>query len=458
MFRFPSISVLLLAAMPSLAESSRPGSSFAAMADAPDLILWNGQRLAEAKAAHASGGGEFQKAIRALLGEADGAQGRKPPTVMDKVKSPPSGDKHDYVSQALYWWPDPSKADGLPYIQKDGQANPETKNWQDRENLGDMSRAVGVLALAYYLTGKAAYATACGGYLRAWFLAPATRMNPHLDYAQFIPGLNNGRGTGLIETRDLTVIPDALILLEGSSALSAQERAGMKEWFAEYFRWFRDSKNGKEESAARNNHGTFYDLQAIAFARVAGLADTARALALASRERRIAEQIEPDGSMPEELKRTQALHYVAFNLGALFNLAFMAEKCGVPFWSHATADGRSLRKAMDWAKPYFLGEKPWTWQQIEPFNGHEALLAFFQAADGFADEGFWRNASQVKGLEAAADWGWLIYHFTGPSVGLIPVPVPDALRHSPSSFAHSRPAFDGLGRRHGWGRGRIAFR
>ena len=46
-------------------------------------------------------------------------------TVMHKKQVPPSGDKHDYMSIGSYWWPDPSKPNGLPYIRKDGERNPE---------------------------------------------------------------------------------------------------------------------------------------------------------------------------------------------------------------------------------------------------------------------------------------------------------------------------------------------
>ena len=216
------------------------------------------------------------------------------------------------------------------------------------------------------------------------------------------------------------MVPDALVLLDGSTALSVSERAGLKAWFAAYFRWFRDSANGKEEAAAKNNHGTFYDIQAISFARFIGLADTAAALALASRTRRIAEQIEPDGSMPEELKRTKALHYVAFNLWALFDLAAVGGKSGVDIWNHQTSDGRSLRRAMEWAKPYFLGDKPWTWQQIEPFNYHEAMVDFLQASQGFHDKVYYQDAARVKGADLAGDIGFLLYHPDSPS-GIRPV-------------------------------------
>lgn len=35
-------------------------------------------------------------------------------TVVNKAVLPPSGDKHDYMSMAPYWWPDETKPDGLP--------------------------------------------------------------------------------------------------------------------------------------------------------------------------------------------------------------------------------------------------------------------------------------------------------------------------------------------------------
>lgn len=68
-----------------------------------------------------------------------------------------SGDKHDYMSMGPYWWPDPSKPDGLPYIRKDGQRNPELDKL-DRNKLGDMSKAVTTLGLAYYFSGDEKYA------------------------------------------------------------------------------------------------------------------------------------------------------------------------------------------------------------------------------------------------------------------------------------------------------------
>ncbi len=80
-------------------------------------------------------------------------------SVMDKTITPPSGDRHDYMSQAPYWWPDPAKSDGKPYVRKDGKRNPEISKITDRDDLGRLGGAVTTLGLAYAYTGRAEYAT-----------------------------------------------------------------------------------------------------------------------------------------------------------------------------------------------------------------------------------------------------------------------------------------------------------
>ena len=50
-----------------------------------------------------------QDIVAAAVAEADRAMSEGPFSVMDKPVTPPSGDKHDYMSQAPYFWPDPSK-------------------------------------------------------------------------------------------------------------------------------------------------------------------------------------------------------------------------------------------------------------------------------------------------------------------------------------------------------------
>jgi hypothetical protein len=86
-----------------------------------------------------------------------------------------------------------------------------------------MAKTVETLALAYYFTGKEAYAEHAACCLRAWFLDPATRMNPNLTFAQGVPGVNTGRGAGIIDGRNIADAADAAGLLAGSPAWTQKD-------------------------------------------------------------------------------------------------------------------------------------------------------------------------------------------------------------------------------------------
>src|SRR5438445_13657831 len=116
-------------------------------------------------------------ALEQLRKDADEALLQKSLSVLNKSMSPPSGDKHDYMSLAPYWWPDPNKPNGLPYIRRDGETNPEIEQVQDHKNFGTLMSTSHTLALAYYLFRDQRYASHATELLRGWFLDPATRMN-----------------------------------------------------------------------------------------------------------------------------------------------------------------------------------------------------------------------------------------------------------------------------------------
>src|SRR5215469_4041094 len=65
----------------------------------PKLIYADPHVLAKAKANYLAGNQFYTPVIRHLLDEAEKALRSKPVCVMDKRRVPPSGDKHDYVSQ-----------------------------------------------------------------------------------------------------------------------------------------------------------------------------------------------------------------------------------------------------------------------------------------------------------------------------------------------------------------------
>jgi hypothetical protein len=345
--------------------------------------------LEKAKALVAAGHESAAKALKKLIADADKALAVVPPSVMRKTKVPPSGDKHDYMSIAPYFWPDPATKDGLPYVRKDGKVNPESR--EDASNDTLRARLVGssveTLALAYHFTGEQKYAEHAAKILRAWFLDPATKMTPHFRFAQAIPGVNDGRGTGILEARGLADAADAAALLHGSKHWSAADQQALLAWAAAYFEWLTTSKNGLDERAAKNNHGTWYDVQAVKWALVLGRKDKAKELCVAAGPGRIGVQVEPDGKQPLELVRTASFSYSCFNLLALTRLADLSEHAGVDLWRYKTTDGRSIRTALDFLVPY-LGKnpKPWTMQQIHESKPDEVFPVLRAAALAYGDE------------------------------------------------------------------------
>jgi hypothetical protein len=367
-----------------------------APAERPASLLLDRAYIAEARARGEKGDAAIRTAIAALQEDAAKALAIAPMSVMDKAMTPPSGDKHDYVSQAPYWWPDPSKPDGLPYIRKDGQRNPEISRITDRDNLGRLGDAVRTLSFAYACTGRQDYAAHAARLLRTWFLDPATRMNPHLQFGQYIPGINQGRGIGIIETRNLPELLDAVLLLAGSPAWTQADEDGLQAWMRAYLTWLVDSPHGREESKNGNNHETWYDVQVAGLALYTGQVEVARRTLEGARAR-IASQIEPDGRQPRELERTQSWHYSGFNLAAFMDLAALGRHVGVDLRQYRTPDGRSIRQALDFLVPYAAGERTWAFDQITPFSASTLHPLLRRAAAAWKEPTYRALASKVGG-------------------------------------------------------------
>ncbi|HEY4381873.1 MAG TPA: alginate lyase family protein [Acidobacteriaceae bacterium] len=357
----------------------------------------NAKQLADIKSAK-PGDPYRSRVVTAATAAAVKAMADGPYSVMQKAVVPPSGDKHDYMSQAPYFWADPAKPNGLPYIRRDGERNPELKKISDHDNLGRMGEDARNLALAYYLTGNSDYADHAALLLRTWFLDPATRMNPNLEFGQGIPGINTGRGIGLIETRSFMPALDAVGLLAGSKAWSSADQEGMKRWIGQFLNWIRTSSKGKDEDAAKNNHGTWYDLQVTDYALFLGDGQLAVDTLNRVKTRRIAVQIETDGRQPLELARTNAFSYSIGNLDGLMQLAVLGQEVGIDLWHFKAAGGGSIRGALDFLVPFSVGTKAWSYQQIGGFHG-DALLRQLQRAEVQFGDPHYAEAIQQLGKD-----------------------------------------------------------
>jgi len=367
--------------------------------NAPRVFLLDAKYLLEARKHIQAGDKTLKPALMSLERDAREALKAGPYSVMSKDRLPPSGDKHDFMSQAPYFWPDTNAPDGRPYVRRDGERNPEIYNLSDRRNLGRMIGAVETLAIAYFFTTNEAYAEKAAALLRAWFLDPATRMNPNFEYAQAVPGANTGRGTGLIETAGLTSLVDGVGLLADSQAWTKSDQAGLQDWFSHFLQWMEESKNGRAEAAAKNNHGSYYDLQVVCYSLFLGKTNQARHILEEVKQKRISRQIEPDGRQPLELERTRAWSYSIFNLRALFSLATVGERAGVDLWNFETPDGRSIHKALDFLLPFALKEKKWPYRQLGQFPAQDLFPLIRKAAVRYPERDYKSLLSKIRPLD-----------------------------------------------------------
>ena len=352
---------------------------------APNTLVLDGEILAQNAAAGRSKPDKVE-ALKQLTQKADAiVQAGKLYSVMQKTQTPPSGDKHDYISQGPYWWPDPKKPDGKPYIRKDGQVNPEYYGFTDHEYMSTLTRETEQLALAYYFTRDEKYARHATRLLQTWFLDESTRMNPHLNYGQGIPGKTEGRGIGIIDSRSLYKVIDAAIILQESKSWTEKDHAALKGWFSKYLTWLTESPIGLDEADEHNNHGTYYDVQVIAAALFVGREDLAKKQTEVVKSR-LASQLEADGSQPHELARTLSWNYTNMNLYGFVVLARLAEHLGVDLWNHQTPDGKSIRQAIDWLVPYAKGGKEWTHTQLKERTFDNTREIFAVAARKYQDK------------------------------------------------------------------------
>lgn len=343
--------------MPAAAKAQCAGSEgYAAQFDGRRTFLWQPAMLAAAKARL-----ESDPALMAeLRRRADAALAVGPFSVTDKTQAPPSGDRHDYRSLAPYWWPSAGKRNSEPYERRDGRINPERGGDAfDLARLQAFSDTVRLLALAHYHTGDARYAERAAVLIRAWFVDPATRMNPNMSFAQGIPGRVAGRAEGIIDASRLVPVVEAIGLLEPSGTLTAIDREALRDWFGALVRWMATSPNGRAERAKTNNHGIYYDMLIAQFALFAGLDEVAAAVTWLVGSRRIETQFAPDGTLPEELKRTRSWHYTLWTLVATARLAQMGRCVGVDIAAYRGDAGSTLPGALDAAAAIVDPERDW---------------------------------------------------------------------------------------------------
>jgi hypothetical protein len=291
---------------------------------------------------------------------------QEPVTITSFPAKRSAGGLHDFYSQADYFWPNPKDPNG-PYINRDGQSNPENFD-EHRKTMVALSMRMPALTAAWLLTGDSRYGKRAGDYLRAWFVTPATRMNPNLEYAQAVQGVSTGRSIGIIDTLHLVEVARAAGFL-APHLLNARDSAAVKDWFARYLDWLCNRERGKAERDTKNNHAMCWALQAAEFARLTGNDVVRQEVYHRYREILLPDQMAVDGSFPRELARTKPYSYSIFNFDVMAGLCQSLKGLAPDPLAFQLADGRGLARAAQFIYPYIKDKSSWKWaKDVEHFD------------------------------------------------------------------------------------------
>ena len=290
----------------------------------------------------------------------------KPQTITSFPSAKSPGGLRDFYSQADYFWPDPQNPDG-PYRERDGQSNPDNFLGH-RKAMIALSMQMPALTAAWLLTKNRRYGERATEHLRAWFVDPATRMNPNLEYAQGVTRGVTGRSYGIIDTLHLVEVARAATVLQGKF-LNEDENATVKDWFRSYLEWMNTSKKGMTERDASNNHATCWALQAAEFARLSGAEDMRDDLRDRFKTVILPKQMGADGSFPLELKRTKPYSYSIFNLDVMAGLCQSLSREGDDLFRFTLSDGRGICKGQAFLFPFLEDKTRWPYaKDVEHFD------------------------------------------------------------------------------------------
>jgi hypothetical protein len=272
-----------------------------------------------------------------------------------------------------------------------------------RDAFFTLGLAVPALAAAYSLTNETRYAESAISHLRAWFIAPATRMIPAMDFAQTTrvqttalantgdsASVTSGRYQGIIEALPLVEIAVAIPFL---NTLSDTERAAIHAWFTAYYHWLTDPRDSGPRLAAlardsKSHHGVSWMLQACACAWLAApTGDVGRNedSALADLRHRfesqtLRAQISLDGNFPHEITSPTPYRDSLFNLDMLAAVCQLLSTRLESIWDYQLEEGLGMRSAIAWHFPFIADRGTWPYRaDIDHFDelpGRRASLLF----------------------------------------------------------------------------------
>jgi hypothetical protein len=221
------------------------------------------------------------------------------------------------------------------------------------------SATVACLAAAYLLTHDERYAQRAGAHLRAWFIAPATRMAPSAALAGCAPDTTSGSPTGIVDLTPLAELTRATSFLVDSQALTADEFTTLNTWLSTFASWLDTDRNAGIARDTKDHRASAWLLLRSAIARSQrddqGLEDCRRRF----RAPTLRNQIDENGIFPQEVATPNPYRNSLFNFDLLAGACQLLASPFDPLWVYELADGPGMRGVAAYLYPLINDPAKW---------------------------------------------------------------------------------------------------
>lgn len=229
---------------------------------------------------------------------------------------------NDYISFAPYYWceteENPLSKSSVKPSYKDSRSNPFLANQSDKPKLAQLCARVHLLALASAKYKEKHYIEYIHEQLNIWFVEQKTRMSPNMKYAQIKPWKGAKRGYGIIDSRWIILLLDALVILKYEVNYEVDE--GVMSWLIEFADWILTSSSGLNEIMRENNRGSWVDVLLCYIALSVNKQDVTISIIEHNLANRLSKQIGEDGLQPLEMRRYNPVSYSLYNMYPLYYL------------------------------------------------------------------------------------------------------------------------------------------
>jgi hypothetical protein len=259
----------------------------------------------------------------------------------------PHGTPHDFVSETTFERSiiDPHSSTKLFRAHADALRN--------------TSATIACLSAAYLLTRDEQFAQRAGAHLRAWFIAPATLMNPAAPFAGCLPNTTTGTPAGVVDLTPLAELARSTSFLVDSQALTPDEFTTLEAWFSDLGNWLDTNRTMRIGRDTKDHRASAWLLIRSAIARALrddkGLEDCRRRF----RAPTLRNQISEIGVFTQEVASANPYR------NSLFNFDLLAGACQLlasPFdllWDYELIDGPGMRSVVAYLYPFINDPRKW---------------------------------------------------------------------------------------------------